>query len=75
MNKITFNVIQNFEEAGLEGVYDYKLVGEDLILYSERACYLEALSRVKPEVDYDFLTLYQLEAECLRNEIYVEFIY
>ncbi len=70
-----FIVTQVFEEAGLEDMCDYKLKGEDLTLYSERSCLIEALNRVSPNSEYELMTLFQLEAECLRNKIYVNFIY
>lgn len=73
-----FIVTQNFEEAGLEDSYDYTLSGTDIVLFSERACYIEALSRAAPNgrmQDYDVMTIHQLDAECIRHNIYVNFIY
>ena len=75
MIKFTFHVVQNYEEAGLEGVYDYRLEGSDEVFYSEESAFIKALTDTLGGSDYTLLTLYQLEAECLRNNIYVEFVY
>lgn len=72
-DKYTYLKEVAFEEGSIES-YDYvsKLTGKHF--FSERSCYIEALNHLHPEEDYSYLTLFQLEAECLRNNIYVEIL-